>query len=191
MVRLVQALQARMLAARTVDEVCSLFLELFMPLFDASGVRIAFTASIQSLALEGASPQGRCAGVHVALQKLAVPLQRDGQLFGEIALYFPEGHPALDAPNHALLDFAAGFLCNAVAGRVAAESRIVHLTKTERKVLGLLDRPTSQILDELGISEATLRTHLKHLYRKLGVSSRREALRFLEADRERLSRFHA
>ncbi len=191
MVRLVQALQARMLAARTVDEVCSLFLALFMPLFDASGVRIALAASIQSLVLEGVAPQALDAGIQVDMKKLAVPLQGDGQLFGDIELYFPEGHPALDAPTHALLDFAAGFLSTAVAARLTTESRVAQLTKTEWKVLGLLDRPTTQILDELGISEATLRTHLKHLYRKLGVSGRSEARRVYQADRDRFSRLQA
>ncbi|WP_461343860.1 helix-turn-helix transcriptional regulator [Brevundimonas sp. GN22] len=50
------------------------------------------------------------------------------------------------------------------------------LTKTEGRVVELLLNgfETSQIAQELGISSQTLKTHIKHAYSKLGVSSRGE-----------------
>ena len=189
MVRLVQAVQARMLAARSVEGVCRLFLELFLPLFDAEGMRIVFASSLPRHVIDEDAPDGFRAGEQSGPRTLEVPLRGDGMSFGRIELYFREEHPVFDAPSHALLDCAATFLASLIAERLSAASRVASLTKAERNVLRLLERPTPEILDALGVSEATLRTHLKHLYRKLGVSSRREALRLL--DTERLSRLQA
>jgi DNA-binding NarL/FixJ family response regulator len=52
------------------------------------------------------------------------------------------------------------------------------LTPKEREVLGLLARGRSnrQMADELFISAATVKTHLAHLYEKLGVRDRQEAI---------------
>jgi DNA-binding NarL/FixJ family response regulator len=52
------------------------------------------------------------------------------------------------------------------------------LTPKEREVLGLLARGRSnrQIADELFIAAATVKTHLTHLYEKLGVTDRKEAI---------------
>ena len=53
------------------------------------------------------------------------------------------------------------------------------LTHSEAKVLRLLDTPLSQaeIARELQLSVNTVRTHVRAVYRKLGVSSRDEAVR--------------
>jgi DNA-binding NarL/FixJ family response regulator len=53
------------------------------------------------------------------------------------------------------------------------------LTPKEREVLALLARGRSnrQIAEALFISGATVKTHLTHLYEKLGVSDRQEAIR--------------
>lgn len=191
MIRLVQAIQTQMLAARTVEGICQLFLKLFLPLFDARGIRIAFTPGIRRHFIEAASPEGFRAGDVLGLKKLKVRLCHEGTNFGSLELYFEEGHPTFDAPSHALLDFTSAFLAERIATRLSAESRFASLTKAERKVLLLLEQPTSEILDELGISEATLRTHLKNLYRKLGVSSRRDALHVLSAQQESQARLQA
>ena len=53
-----------------------------------------------------------------------------------------------------------------------------ELTAREEAVLGLLPTglSTREIGDELGISRDTVKTHTKRIYRKLGVSSRRDAV---------------
>ena len=60
-----------------------------------------------------------------------------------------------------------------------------HLSAREVEVLLLLDEHlgTDQIARRLFISEHTVRSHVKSLLRKLGVSSRREALEALAAAR--------
>lgn len=53
-----------------------------------------------------------------------------------------------------------------------------HLTPREEEVLGLLAKGyiTKEIADQLAISFDTVRFHLKHIYQKLHVRSRTEAL---------------
>ncbi|MGO2112438.1 MAG: helix-turn-helix transcriptional regulator, partial [Pseudoclavibacter sp.] len=53
----------------------------------------------------------------------------------------------------------------------------VGLTERERELLRMLlgDQGLRQIAAELGRTENTLKTHRRHLYRKLGVASRDEA----------------
>ena len=55
---------------------------------------------------------------------------------------------------------------------------IAHLTQREREVLQLLSRGAidKQIADQLAISLQTVNTHLKHIYGKLQVHSRTEAV---------------
>jgi LuxR family transcriptional regulator, maltose regulon positive regulatory protein len=53
-----------------------------------------------------------------------------------------------------------------------------ELSAREQTVLGLLPTglSTREIANELGISRDTVKTHTKHIYQKLGVSSRRNAV---------------
>ncbi len=93
---------------------------------------------------------------------------------------------ALDSPNHVLLahepawqQFQEAVL--AFTGQAAAAARVraqATLTARERRALALLceGRSNAQIGWELGIAEKTVRNHLSHLYRKLGVRSRTEAI---------------
>ena len=59
----------------------------------------------------------------------------------------------------------------------------VHLTPTETAVLNLL--PTHQTLarigDHLGISRPTVKTHVQHIYKKLGATNRAEAVESAES----------
>jgi DNA-binding NarL/FixJ family response regulator len=69
----------------------------------------------------------------------------------------------------------------AVASRLLSAVRAPGgeaLSAREREVLGLVAKGTSnrQIAAELFISEATVKTHLKHLYAKLGVNDRAAAV---------------
>ena len=59
----------------------------------------------------------------------------------------------------------------------------IHLTPTETAVLNLL--PTHQTLarigDHLGISRPTVKTHVQHIYKKLGATNRAEAVESAES----------
>jgi LuxR family maltose regulon positive regulatory protein len=54
----------------------------------------------------------------------------------------------------------------------------LRLTQRERDVLSLLPTPRSleEIAAELTVSHSTVKTHVKAIYTKLDVSSRREAV---------------
>jgi PAS domain S-box-containing protein len=65
-----------------------------------------------------------------------------------------------------------------------------HLTPRQTEVLHLLEhgRSTTQIADELHLSQETVRNHVRHLLRALGVNSRLEAVamaRHLHAEQPR------
>jgi PAS domain S-box-containing protein len=53
-----------------------------------------------------------------------------------------------------------------------------HLTPRQSQILGLLEhgRSTAQIAEELHIERETVRNHVRHLFRALGVHSRLEAV---------------
>jgi pimeloyl-ACP methyl ester carboxylesterase len=92
----------------------------------------------------------------------------------------------LDSCNHILLrdETAWSEFRQAVAeftgirGGPGREPSLSSLTRRERQILGHLGKGLSNagIGDSLHISEKTVRNHLSHLYRKLGVHSRTQAL---------------
>ena len=59
----------------------------------------------------------------------------------------------------------------------------IAFTPAERRVLALLAtyRTLAGIGDELGISRPTVKTHVQHIYEKLGVNTRAEAVQRAEA----------
>jgi LuxR family maltose regulon positive regulatory protein len=61
----------------------------------------------------------------------------------------------------------------------SARSRADALSERELQVLRLLDSELSgpEIARELFVTQNTLRTHTKHIFTKLGVTSRRAAVR--------------
>jgi LuxR family maltose regulon positive regulatory protein len=67
-----------------------------------------------------------------------------------------------------------------------AKELIEQLTEREATVLTLLPTRLSniEIAEQLGVSLNTVKTHLKHIYRKLAVTGRTEAVD--EAERMRL-----
>jgi len=93
--------------------------------------------------------EGRRVGVEIS----SVPLRKDEHVigvFGQVSdvIEEPHAHPEL------------------------------HLTPRQSEVLRLLElgRSTGQIADELHLSRETVRNHVKHLLRAVGVSSRLEAV---------------
>jgi len=71
-------------------------------------------------------------------------------------------------------------------GGATGETGVPSLTVREREIANLvLDRMTNhQIAARLFLSEKTVETHLRNVFRKLGVSSRVEVARAVEAARE-------
>ncbi len=69
------------------------------------------------------------------------------------------------------------------ASRKAPAATAVHLTPTESAVLTLL--PTHLTLaaigERLGIGRPTVKTHIQHIYRKLGATNRAEAVQSAES----------
>ena len=70
----------------------------------------------------------------------------------------------------------AGLLAHALAAPPSAP-QAVDLTDREREILNLLaaGRSNKEIARELGISDATVKVHIKHVLRKLSLKSRLEA----------------
>jgi LuxR family transcriptional regulator, maltose regulon positive regulatory protein len=91
---------------------------------------------------------------------------------------------ASDKPTVYLEDLAS-----AVAERIRSDARknsefSSSLTKREIEVLRHLstDRPISAIAGTLHISINTMKTHLKNLYRKMGVENRTQAVEKAKAN---------
>jgi DNA-binding NarL/FixJ family response regulator len=78
-------------------------------------------------------------------------------------------------------DVLAGktYLAPAAAAKLAEGVTRVQLTPRELSTLRLMadGRSNKEIANELGISERTVKTHLGHLFEKLGVTSRTEAVK--------------
>jgi pimeloyl-ACP methyl ester carboxylesterase/DNA-binding CsgD family transcriptional regulator len=93
----------------------------------------------------------------------------------------------LESRNHVLLEHEPAWTkfketVLAFAGQTAAPAAAAfrELSKRERETLALLGEglSNSQIAERLGISEKTVRNHLSHLFDKLGVWSRTQAIVF-------------
>jgi DNA-binding NarL/FixJ family response regulator len=71
------------------------------------------------------------------------------------------------------------YLAPAAAAKLAEGVTHVQLTPRELATLRLLadGKANKEIATELGISERTVKTHLGHLFEKLGVTSRTEAVK--------------
>ena len=79
-------------------------------------------------------------------------------------------------------DVLAGktYLAPSAAAKLAEGVTHVQLTPREMAALRLMadGKANKEIASELGISERTVKTHLGHLFEKLGVTSRTEAVSF-------------
>jgi two-component system NarL family response regulator len=88
---------------------------------------------------------------------------------------------AADALIACIHDVLAGktYLAPAAAAKLAEGVARVQLTPRELSTLRLLadGQANKEIAYTLGISERTVKTHLSHLFEKLGVTSRTEAVR--------------
>jgi DNA-binding NarL/FixJ family response regulator len=88
---------------------------------------------------------------------------------------------AADALVACIHDVLAGktYIAPAAAAKLAEGVTRVQLTPRELTTLGLMasGQSNKEIATSLNISERTVKTHLSHLFEKLGVTSRTEAVR--------------
>jgi len=88
---------------------------------------------------------------------------------------------AADALVACIHDVLAGktYLAPAAAAKLAEGVTRVQLTPRELSTLQLMadGKSNKEIASALGISERTVKTHLGHLFEKLGVTSRTEAVK--------------
>jgi two-component system NarL family response regulator len=88
---------------------------------------------------------------------------------------------AADALIACIRDVLAGktYLAPAAAAKLAERVTRVQLTPRELATLRSMaeGKSNKEVATELGISERTVKTHLGHLFEKLGVTSRTEALK--------------
>ncbi len=100
----------------------------------------------------------------------SVPVRREGRVVG--ALSFTSSEHRRDM---ARLPGQLDALADAVSTRLG---RAPRLTARERQLLALLDEGLrfKQVAGVLAITEATAKTHGRNLFRKLGASSRAEAV---------------
>ena len=88
---------------------------------------------------------------------------------------------AADALITCIHDVLAGktYLAPAAAAKLAEGVTRIQLTPRELTTLRLMadGKSNKEIATELGISERTVKTHLGHLFEKLGVTSRTEAVK--------------
>ena len=86
-----------------------------------------------------------------------------------------------DALIACIHDVLAGktYLAPAAAAKLAEEVTRIQLTPRELTTLRLMadGKSNKEIANELGISERTVKTHLGHLFEKLAVTSRTEAVK--------------
>jgi LuxR family maltose regulon positive regulatory protein len=76
--------------------------------------------------------------------------------------------------------FAGELIDRLTGARPVPDARLLHpLTEREVVVLGYLPTPltAAEIAAALFVAEATVRTHMRHIYDKLGVTGRREAVK--------------
>lgn len=71
---------------------------------------------------------------------------------------------------------------NTIEARCAALARSSELTRKEEDVLVLIAKGLSypQVCEQLVLSPNTIKTHARNIYRKLGVSSKQEAIKLVE-----------
>ena len=127
--------------------------------------------------------------VHAGLGLLAIGA-RDGQTVGVcLVMLAAFASVALCLPQYLMPgEGTAGSGRTGAPGGEGLDDRLVlfaseyNLTQRERDVLCALVRgaTTSQIARQLDVTSGTVKTHVSHLYQKLGVSSRTEVVALFE-----------
>jgi DNA-binding NarL/FixJ family response regulator len=118
----------------------------------------------------------------------SVPLRDGGKVVGAVSLSASRRGAAMGAYATALEPLAAVLVAKIDGLRISAAVRALRsaerarsaqlLTAREQELLGCLEEGLrfKQAARRLGISEATAKTHARHLFRKLDATSRAEAV---------------
>lgn len=139
------------------------------------GVRVLSAADVEDV-------EGSLYGRHLARNGFGIPLcayiWRDGRIVAGVALVRRAALPGFDRAAAALLAQLQPLLEDALTGGAALprEAASPPLTAREREVVEhvLAGESNAEIAGALGMSEKTVKTHLTHVYAKVGVRSRTE-----------------
>ncbi|MBO9542492.1 helix-turn-helix transcriptional regulator [bacterium] len=113
------------------------------------------------------------------LRSISYPLLVEHTPIGHLQLFFGLHQKPVALSDVTTAQFALKSLAKLAASALATKSKLATLTPSEERVLSLLHLPTPEILSRLCISHETFRSHRKHIYQKLGVKTRQEALQLL------------
>lgn len=100
---------------------------------------------------------------------------------GHVAQFWFDRRDRYFEPRHveilSMLEPAIARLARPPARSALRAGSLPMLSRAERQVLDLVSHGASNrdVADQLSVSEATVRKHLEHVYRKLGVSNRTAA----------------
>jgi LuxR family maltose regulon positive regulatory protein len=165
-------------------------------LAESAQVSLAYTAHGAALAREGRYPEARAELEHAVRTRSRTvglspwPTLTNIIILARVSLDLGDGQTVrslLDQGREILATMPGesgrmGIQLDTIEQRLGASSRsplpVEPLTQRELTVLGLLrgDLSLQQIANELYVTKNTIKTHTAAIYRKLGVSSRGEAL---------------
>ncbi len=115
---------------------------------------------------------------HIGYPRPAVDLREHRFLRRAVheALGAEEGNTAISAGRALDLDAAIGYVTRRRGPRNRPETGWASLTPTEQEVVALVaeGRSNPEIAERLFMSRATVKSHLRHVYTKLGISNRVE-----------------
>ena len=121
-------------------------------------------------------PARRAEPPHGLRPSIAIPCFRDDEVLGVVELY---STAQAELSDHLMQVLAhAGRALGAFFARRRGELSLSSLSPREAQVLTLAGQglPVRTIAERLTISPATVKTHLEHIYRKLGVRDRTAAV---------------
>lgn len=167
----------RLYESSTVAEACTHLIESCYMIVGSNAVHI----EIPALRLTIHEPAEYFAKDRpVRTQALKVPLEVHDCKLGDLTLYFEDSNYVPAEANVIALGITADYLAQLALKTMLASDRISSLTIMERRVFYHLRLRTKEIAVELGIGASTVTSHIKQIYKKLGVSKKVEALSLLE-----------
>jgi len=171
--RLAIALQDRINERQSISEVAGFLCELLPGLFNAEAVSIELPSQLLPSVFHGPGDfdlEGLTAR-RLLERRFEAPLGPGGTF--TIRLWLPEKHTGLAPSDLAVMDQITGCFGRRLEAALSDKAVLDCLTRSELNVVKLANLPTDEMLARLGVSYDTLRTHLRHVYQKLGVRNRR------------------
>lgn len=146
---------------------------------EGCGLGLSIWASCNGLELAGAVELPLCYAMVLVLVVVSTPVQCTRRLTDTSWWIVPKGE-GCSSRTEQLKAVMGGR--EMTLWRASQAARLYGLTHREEEVLACLAEGMgrAQIQEELVLSESTVRTHLRHLYAKLGVHSKEEAVELVE-----------